>query len=58
MNTPVDCLYYFDRIPMNLGRNTTDTISVEIPHARRQNALDDAYIQMNLSDEEKKALQK
>jgi len=54
----VDCLYYFDRIPMSLGRNTTDAISVEIPHARRRNALDDAYIQMNLSDEEKKDLQK
>ncbi len=54
----VDCLYYFDRIPMSLGRNATDAISVEIPHARRRNALDDAYIQMNLSDEEKKVLQK
>ncbi len=54
----VDCLYYFDRVPMNLGRNSTDTISVEIPHARRRNALDDAYVQMNLSDEEKNALRK
>lgn len=51
----VDCLFYFDRIPMNLGRNTIDTISVEISHARRKKALDDAFILMNLSEEEKEA---
>lgn len=51
----VDCLFYFDRIPMNLGRNTTSTISVEISPARRKKALEDAFIQMNLSEEEKEA---
>lgn len=53
-----NCLFYFDRIPMNLGRNTTEMISVEISPERRRNALDDAYIQMNLSEEEKETQRK
>lgn len=53
-----ECLFYFDRIPMNLGRHTTNIISVEIAFGRRQNALQDAFIQMNLSEEEKEILQK
>lgn len=51
-----DCIFYFDRIPMSLGWNTTNTISVEIPFGRRQNALQDAFIQMNLTKEEKEAI--
>ena len=51
----VDCLFYFDRIPMNLGRSTTAMISVEISPERRKKALDDAFIQMNLSEEEREA---
>ena len=54
----VDCLFYFDRIPMNLGRNTTEMISVEISPERRRNALDEAFIQMNLSEEEKETQRK
>jgi len=54
----VDCLFYFDRIPMNLGRKTTEKISVEISPERRSNALDDAYIQMNLTKQEKEAQRK
>ena len=50
-----NCIFHFDRIPMNLGRNTTNTISVEINFARRQNALEDAYKQMNLTEEEREA---
>lgn len=53
-----NCLYYFDRIPMSLGRNTTNTISVDITYDRRQNALQDAFVKMNLSEEEKEILQK
>ena len=47
------CPYYYDRVPVNLGRNVTDILSVEISYNRRQNALNDAYIQMNLTDEER-----
>lgn len=53
-----DCIFYFDRIPMNLGWNTTNTISVEITFDRRQNALQDAFIQINLTEEEKETLRK
>lgn len=53
-----ECLFYFDRIPMDLGRSTTNIISVEIAFGRRQNALQDAFIQMNLSEEEKETLRK
>ena len=53
-----DCIFYFDRIPMNLGWNTTNTISVEITFDRRQNALQDAFIQMNLTEEEKETLRR
>ena len=53
-----DCLFYFDRIPMSLGRNTTNIISVEITYNRRQNALQDAFVQMNLTEEEKEIRQK
>jgi hypothetical protein len=52
----VNCPYYYDRVPINLGRNVTDIVSVEISYNRRQNALNDAYIQMNLSVEEREAL--
>lgn len=53
-----DCLFYFDRIPMSLGRNTTNIISVEITYNRRQNALQDAFVQMNLTEEEKEIRQR
>ncbi len=46
------CPYYYDRVPVNLGLNVTDMLSIEISYNRRQNALNDAYIQMNLSVEE------
>lgn len=46
------CPNYYDRVPVNLGRNVTDMLSIEISYNRRQNALNDAYIQMNLSEEE------
>lgn len=46
------CPYYYDRVPVNLGRNVTDMLSIEISYNRRQNALNDAYIQMNLSEKE------
>lgn len=54
----VNCPYYYERVPVNLGRNVTDVLSVEISYNRRQNALNDAYIQMNLSVEEREALRK
>ena len=50
------CPYYYDRVPVNLGRNVTDMLSIEISYNRRQNALNDAYIQMNLSEEERVGL--
>lgn len=43
---------------MNLGWNTTNTISVEISFDRRQNALREAFRQMNLTEEEKEALRR
>ncbi|MBO1910555.1 hypothetical protein J4G37_37930, partial [Microvirga sp. 3-52] len=52
----VNCPYYFARFPVKLGRNLTDIVRVEISYNRRQNALNDAYIQMNLSVEEREAL--
>lgn len=54
----IDCIFQFDRIPINLGTNTTETISLEIPFNRRQNALQEAFILMNLTEEEKAARQK
>lgn len=53
-----NCVFYFDRIPMILGRNTTDTIRTEITFDRRKNALQDAFMQMNLTEEEKEAIRK
>jgi len=53
-----NCIFYFERIPMNLGWNTTDTINVEITFDRRQNALQDAFIQMNLTEEEKEIIRR
>lgn len=53
-----ECIFYFDRIPMNLGWSITNTISVEISFDRRQNALRDAFRQMNLTEEEKEALRR
>ncbi|WP_172370860.1 hypothetical protein [Sporosarcina jiandibaonis] len=50
------CPYYYDRVPVNLGRNVKDIVSVEISFNRRQKALNDAYIQMNLSEEEREEL--
>lgn len=47
-----DCIFQFDRIAMNTGENTTNTINVEIPSDRKQNALAEAFRMMNLSDEE------
>ncbi|WP_318617058.1 hypothetical protein [Sporosarcina sp. YIM B06819] len=43
---------------MSLGRNTTNIISFEITYNRRQNALQDAFVQMNLTEEEKEIQQK
>lgn len=54
----IDCIFHFDRIPISLGTNTTQINSVEIPFNRRQNALRDAFILMNLTEEEKAAIQK
>lgn len=48
-----DCIYQFDRIPVLKGRSSTESINVEIPFSRRQNALQEAFRIMNLSDEEK-----
>ena len=50
------CPYYYDRVPVNLGRSVMDMLSIEISNNRRQNALNDAYIQMNLSEEERMKL--
>ncbi|MDV6379000.1 hypothetical protein ORD22_12330 [Sporosarcina sp. GW1-11] len=49
-----DCEFQFDRIPENIGVNTTGTINVEIPHSRRQKALQEAFRIMNLSEEDLK----
>ena len=51
-----NCPYYYDRIPVHLGRNVSDMASVEISYNRRQKALHDAYILMNLTAEERKAM--
>lgn len=50
------CIFRFERIAMNTGVNTTETISVEIPYSRRQKALQEAFRIMNLSEDEKAAL--
>lgn len=54
----IDCIFHFNRIPINLGTNTTQKISVEIPFTRRQNALREAFILMNLTEGEKETRRK
>ncbi|WP_153721074.1 hypothetical protein [Sporosarcina cascadiensis] len=50
-----ECIFRFDRIALNTGVNTTETINVEIPYSRKQKALQEAFRIMNLSEEERAA---
>lgn len=48
-----ECIFQFDRIAINTGENALNTINIEIPFDRKQNALAEAFRIMNLSDEKR-----
>ncbi|MCR6523060.1 hypothetical protein [Lysinibacillus capsici] len=51
------CIHEFDRIPINRGIITENSIGVDISFKRRQNALREAFKLMTMTAEEKKEIE-